>query len=123
MEQMQGLHTLVLLGEARQAYPTSPFGLPLAQPQITLFLASLAPSHAKALDMDSLHPRCLYLAQAEETTEAEASLPAKVIALPFPLVLKNRLILAEVKPQPEVCGLCHMQNSVLIFTLPRSTER
>lgn len=64
MEQMQGLHTLELLGEARQAYPTSPFGLPLVQPQITLLLASLAPSHAKALDMDSLHPRCLYLAQA-----------------------------------------------------------
>ncbi|KAM9656765.1 dynein regulatory complex protein 12 [Morphnus guianensis] len=90
-----GPHTLVLLGEARKAYPTSPFGLPLAQPQITLLLASPAPSHAKALDMDSLHPRCLYLVQAEETTEAEASLPAKVIALPFPLVLKNRLILAE----------------------------
>lgn len=72
--------------------------------------------------MDSLHSSCLYSAQEEETTEAVTSLPAKVIASPFPLVLKKGLILAEVKPQPEVCGLCHMQNSVFIFTLPRSTE-
>lgn len=70
-----------------------------------------------------MHPSCLRSAQAVETTESEPSLPVKVIALLFPLVLKKGLILVEVKPQPEVCGLRHMQNSVLIFTLPRSTER
>lgn len=55
------------------------------------------------------------------STEAETSLPAEVIASPFLLVLEKGLTSAEfVKPQPEVCGLCHMQNSVLVFTLPRS---
>ena len=96
-------------------------------PQTTLLLASPAPSRAvsrlRLWTRTCCTPRCLHSAQAEATTEAETSLPAEVIALLFPLVLKKGLTLAEVKPQPEVCGLCHMQNSMLIFTLPRSTER
>lgn len=57
------------------------------------------------------------------STEAETSLPAEVMASPFLSVLGKGLTSAEfVKPQPEVCGLCHMQKSVLIFTLPHSAE-
>lgn len=107
--QAQESHTSVPARGASQAHPISP---------ITLFCS--APKHpchwhAKALAVRSLHPS--YCAQTQSRPQ-----PAEVTASPLPSVFEKEMVLAEVKPQPEVCGLCHMQNSVLIFTLPRSAE-
>lgn len=107
--QAQESHTSVPARGASQAQPISP---------ITLFCS--APKHpchwhAKALAERSLHPS--YCAQTQSRPQ-----PAEVTASPLPSVFEKEMVLAEVKPQPEVCGLCHMQNSVLIFTLPRSAE-